>query len=99
MNGVSALWVYLAASPLLWLTVTLIAYGAAVRIWQALGMKPWANPLVIAVVILIAALLITRTPYETYFDGAQFVHFLLGPTTVALATMLANAASVATSTR
>ena len=27
----------------------------------------------------------TGTPYATYFEGAQFVHFLLGPATVALA--------------
>jgi predicted murein hydrolase (TIGR00659 family) len=29
--------------------------------------------------------MITGTEYEVYFDGAQFVHFLLGPATVALA--------------
>jgi predicted murein hydrolase (TIGR00659 family) len=27
----------------------------------------------------------TGTPYGVYFDGAQFIHFLLGPATVALA--------------
>jgi predicted murein hydrolase (TIGR00659 family) len=42
----------------------------------------------ISVAILIALLLATGTPYETYFDGAQFVHFLLGPATVALAVPL-----------
>ncbi len=85
MNTVSDLWVYLAASPLLWLTVTLIAYGLAARVYTASGMAPIANPLVTATALIIAVLLITRTPYETYFEGAQFVHFLLGPTTVALA--------------
>jgi putative effector of murein hydrolase len=30
----------------------------------------------------------TGTPYETHFEGAQFVHFLLGPATVALAVPL-----------
>ena len=30
----------------------------------------------------------TGTPYATYFGGAQFVHFLLGPATVALAVPL-----------
>ena len=39
----------------------------------------------IAAGLLIALLLGTGTPYETYFDGAQFVHFMLGPATVALA--------------
>jgi predicted murein hydrolase (TIGR00659 family) len=36
----------------------------------------------------LALLVATDTPYETYFDGAQFVHFLLGPATVALAVPL-----------
>jgi predicted murein hydrolase (TIGR00659 family) len=85
VNPVSALWVYLSASPLLWLTVTLIAYGIAVRIYNASGMQAFVNPLVTATALVIAALLVTRTPYETYFEGAQFIHFLLGPTTVALA--------------
>ena len=35
-----------------------------------------------------ALLLATRTPYHVYFEGAQFVHFLLGPATVALAVPL-----------
>jgi putative effector of murein hydrolase len=38
----------------------------------------------IAVTIVVAALKITNTPYRTYSDGAQFVHFLRGPATVAL---------------
>lgn len=82
---VETLWVYLAADPLLWLTVTLIAYVAADRISAALGRHPLANPVLIAVAFLAAILLATKTPFETYFQGAQFVHFLLGPATVALA--------------
>ena len=35
-----------------------------------------------------ALLFVTDTPYSTYFEGAQFVHFLLGPATVALAVPL-----------
>jgi putative effector of murein hydrolase len=38
--------------------------------------------------ILAAFLLLTGTSYTTYFSGAQFVHFLLGPATVALAVPL-----------
>jgi putative effector of murein hydrolase len=30
-------------------------------------------------------LVFTNTRYSTYFEGAQFIHFLLGPATVALA--------------
>jgi predicted murein hydrolase (TIGR00659 family) len=39
----------------------------------------------IAVVLIVCLLLVTGTDYGTYFEGAQFVHFLLGPATVALA--------------
>ena len=46
---------------------------------------PWANPVLWSVVCIGGVLLLTRTPYPTYFAGAQFVHFLLGPAVVALA--------------
>jgi predicted murein hydrolase (TIGR00659 family) len=79
------LWVYLAASPLLGLTATLVAYLIAFRIHERRRFNPLVNPLLIAVAILATLLTLTGTPYKTYFDGAQFVHFLLGPATVALA--------------
>ncbi len=82
------IWVYLNTSPLLWLTATLLAYQFAVAIHLRAKASPLVNPLALAVVILVAILLVTDTPYSTYFDGAQFVHFLLGPATVALAVPL-----------
>lgn len=88
IRSVETLWVYLAADPLLWLTVTLVAYVAADRISAACGRHPLANPVLIAVALIAAILTATRTPFETYFQGAQFVHFLLGPATVALAVPL-----------
>ena len=81
-------WVYLAASPLLWLTLTLLAYLLAFEIHRRSGFKAVANPVLIAIVLLVAVLSATATPYAQYFDGAQFVHFLLGPATVALAVPL-----------
>lgn len=80
-----AIWVYLAASPLLGLTITLIAYLIAQMLYTKARFNPLANPVLIAVALLVALLEITHTPYATYFEGAQFVHFLLGPATVALA--------------
>ncbi len=86
MNGdLNEIWVYLSTTPLLGLTLTLIAYQAAFWIYKRLGFHPLANPVLIAVAMLASVLLLTGTPYTTYFDGAQFVHFLLGPATVALA--------------
>jgi putative effector of murein hydrolase len=48
------------------------------------GRNPLISSVSIAVIALITLLVATDTPYDTYFQGAQFVHFLLGPATVAL---------------
>ena len=82
------IWVYLRTGPLLWLTVTLAAYVAAQWIYERAGLNPLLNPVAIAVVLLAAVLIATGTEYQTYFEGAQFVHFLLGPATIALAVPL-----------
>ncbi len=82
------IWVYLSATPLLGLTATLLAYLAAHAVYERSGFNPLANPVLIAVALLVALLTATGTPYRTYFEGAQFVHFLLGPATVALAVPL-----------
>jgi predicted murein hydrolase (TIGR00659 family) len=88
MGPVERIWVYLSATPLLWLATTLLAFEAGSWIFRRAGGRPLANPVPIAVAILILLLRATGTPFETYFEGAQFVHFLLGPATVALAVPL-----------
>ena len=79
------IWVYLQTQPLLWLTLTLIAYLIGESISQHFKRSPVVNPVVIASLLLGALLVGTGTPYVNYFAGAQFVHFMLGPATVALA--------------
>jgi predicted murein hydrolase (TIGR00659 family) len=83
-DEVFALWVYLARSPLLWLTVTILAYCLCDRVAAALGRPPIANPVLMSVCLVGLLVRGTGTSYATYFDGAQFIHFLLGPATVAL---------------
>lgn len=87
-TGLDVLWVYLATTPLLWLTLTLLAYLAASWLYERAGRHPLLTPVVPTVLVLILVLLLTSTTYSTYFDGAQFIHFLLGPATVALAVPL-----------
>jgi predicted murein hydrolase (TIGR00659 family) len=82
------LWVYLSSTPLLWLTVTLLVWIAADRIAFASGRHPAVNPVLISIIGLGAILLLTGTSFATYFQGAQFVHFLLGPAIVAIAVPL-----------
>lgn len=86
--GFSQFWVYLSASPLLGLTMTLCAYLAAQRVFAWCGGSPLANPVAIAIGLIALVLWVSGMSYGRYFAGAQFVHFLLGPATVALAVPL-----------
>lgn len=86
--AIGDVWVYLSASPLMGLTITLVAYGLAYRVYLKSNSSPLVNPVVTSVVMLIALLMATGTSYNDYFEGGQFVHFLLGPATVALAVPL-----------
>ncbi|HSQ83069.1 MAG TPA: LrgB family protein [Casimicrobiaceae bacterium] len=79
------IWVYLSGSPLLALIVTLAAYQVGLVVYERFDRNPLANPVAIAVTLVAAALGVIDMPYATYFEGAQFVHFLLGTATVALA--------------
>ncbi|ALK08874.1 LrgB family protein [Blastochloris viridis] len=88
MITVVDLWIYLSGGPLLWLTATLVAYAIAERASHALGRHPLAHPVPLAIAMVSALLAATGTSFPTYFAGAQFVHFLLGPATVALAVPL-----------
>ena len=85
MTNVANLWSYLAATPLIWLTTTILAYLVADGLARRLGNPPWANPVLMSVLLIAPVLWWTQTDYKTYFEGAQFIHFLLGPATVALA--------------
>ncbi len=84
-SEIFALWVYLSATPLLGLTLTLVAYQLGLFCANQSGNHPLVNPVLIAMAALALVLSLTKTSYATYFEGAQFVHFLLGTATVALA--------------
>lgn len=79
------LWVYLSATPLFGLTATLVVYVLAQALYAHLNQAAWANPVLWSVVTLASLLTVTGVDYPTYFSGAQFIHFLLGPAVVALA--------------
>ena len=79
------LWVYLQTTPLFWLTATLGAFLIADALARLARRNPLVNPVLISIALVATLLRLSGTDYQTYFNGAQFVHFLLGPATVALA--------------
>lgn len=88
MRSPVELWVYLSTSPLIWLTMTVCTWVAASELSARLGRHPLASPVLTSILFLSAALWLFDVPYERFFAGAQFVHFLLGPATVAIAVPL-----------
>ena len=78
-------WERLAGSPLLWLALTLLAYQFGLRLQRRLRGHALANPVLVAVALLSALLLLSGTSYASYMKGGGLIHFLLGPATVALA--------------
>lgn len=82
------LWVYLSTSPLIWLTLTLCTWIGASELSRRVDRNPLANPVLTSILFLSLVMTIFDIPYERFFEGAQFVHFLLGPATVAIAVPL-----------
>ncbi len=84
-DRVASLWVYLSATPLLHLTLTVCFFVLARWLYRKTGKRSWLNPVLLSVLAIVTVLILTDTPYSVYFEGAKFVHFMLGPATVALA--------------
>ncbi|WP_372739612.1 LrgB family protein [Neptunomonas sp.] len=81
-------WVYFATKPLFWLVVTLLVFITAIHFNRLVKGTPFLHPVLVSMAIIISFLLATNTRYDVYFEGAQFIHFLLGPAIVALAVPL-----------
>ncbi|GAA5174519.1 MULTISPECIES: LrgB family protein [Halomonadaceae] len=85
MADFERLWVYLSGNPLVSLLATLVAFYFATHINRWARHSPLVHPVLVAIALLIGFLMLTGIDYASYFQGAQFIHFLLGPATVALA--------------
>ena len=85
-HSIVEIWVYLSGSPLFALFITLAAYQLGLNIYKYAKQNPLANPVAIAIILVASIIQFIEMPYSTYFEGAQFIHFLLGSATVSLAT-------------
>ena len=87
-----ALWVWLWGTPATAvptaLLLTLGSYVLALWLYQFARRPALLHPAITAMAALIIILTAGKVPYDQYFDGAAFIHFLLGPATVSLAVPL-----------
>lgn len=82
---ISEIWVYLSGDPLFALVITLASYHLGYLLYVKANRNPLVNPVAISVITTSLTISVLDMPYEKYFEGAQFIHFLLGTATVALA--------------
>ena len=75
---------FLSGLSLFPLVVTLLAFQVG-RICQNKWKSPVFNPILIAVVLVIPVLLLTKLPYSTYKKGTDAISWLLTPATVCMA--------------
>lgn len=78
-------WGWLVASPVFGVTLTLVAYQLATMLWERTGKHALLNPVLVAIVLAGGTLLLLGVDYRDYMTGGQYIAFLLGPATVALA--------------
>lgn len=72
------------ASPFFSITISIGAYVIGHVVFNRLK-TPLANPLLIAIVLVVAILKGLGIPYETYSEGGNFISLFLAPATTALA--------------
>jgi predicted murein hydrolase (TIGR00659 family) len=75
----------LAQNPVFGVTITLLGYEIGRWVQRRSGGWPLANPVLIAIVLIVAALEFCSIPYDLYLKGGGLIQFMLGPATVALA--------------
>lgn len=78
-------WAALSRSPAFGIALTLVCYQLGCWLQRRSRGNPLCNPVLIAIASIITVLLVTGTDYRVYFKTAAWIHFLLGPATVALA--------------
>ena len=74
----------LFASPFFGISLSVITFWIGTRIQKKTGLV-LCNPLLIAIVLVSAVLLVCRIPYESYNEGGAIINMFLAPATACLA--------------
>ena len=77
----------LFSSVFLGVFISLLGYELGVLLKKKFKLAV-LNPLLIAIIFVVVALQLLKIDYQTYYDGAQYLSYLLTPATVCLAVPL-----------
>lgn len=70
--------------PFIWIALSIFTYEIGIVIQKRVK-NPIANPLLIAMLLMIGILVVTDTPVSAYESGGSFISMFLSPATVVLA--------------
>lgn len=76
--------VEILSSPLFGITLSIVAFKIGLWINQKVK-NPIANPLIIAMILVVATLKVFDIPYEYFEEGSSFILMFLAPVTAVLA--------------
>ena len=80
--------VSLLHTPLFWTALTIASFLLGQRLYQQLGNSAFIPPILTGIVLICVTLELTGTSYQTYMQGGEYLHLMLGPVVVMLAVPL-----------
>lgn len=75
----------IALTSLFYLLLTLTTYQLCLQLYRKLGQPLYIHPTIMGTALISIFLATADIPYTDYFEANQWIQFLLGPATVALA--------------
>jgi putative effector of murein hydrolase len=74
--------------PLFWALLTIAAFTLGQQVYKALGNTAFLPPILTGIVLVSVVLETTGISFDTYMEGGQYLHLMLGPVVVMLAVPL-----------
>lgn len=74
--------------PLFWAMLTIAAFTVGQQIYRLLGNTAFLPPIVTGIILVSVVLEVTGISFDTYMEGGQYLHLMLGPVVVMLAVPL-----------
>ena len=81
------------ASPFFGIWLSIAAFGIGVKLQKKTGLVI-CNPLIVAIALVSATLLILKNPYESYETGGAIINMFLAPATACLAVSIYTKAAL-----
>lgn len=80
----------LFSMPLFWATLTIAGFILGQHLYQLSGNNPFTQPVLLGLILVVAVVEVSGTSYDSYMQGGDYLHQMLGPVVVMLAVPMAE---------